>query len=163
MKTTIQLLLILLLTILNLNLLKAQETIPISGGDIFGSGGSVSYTVGQVAFSYLGGVNGTVLQGIQQPFEIYLVTGIEKAKEISLDCIVYPNPVKEQLQLKIHGIIWENLHWVIYNLSGKLLKEDQVSQSLSSIPLNDFAEGAYLFSIFDQKNNRIKTFQIIKN
>ena len=45
----------------------AQETIPASGGDAKGSGGSVSYSVGQLFYRIYPGTNGSVAEGVQQP------------------------------------------------------------------------------------------------
>ena len=42
-----------------------QETIPTSGGDAIGSGGSSGYSVGQLVYTTNIG-NGTVSQGVQQ-------------------------------------------------------------------------------------------------
>lgn len=75
----------------------AQEYNPASGGNASGGGGSVSYTVGQVAYNSNTGVTGSVSQGIQQPYEILVVTGIEDAPGITLQYSVYPNPAKDIL------------------------------------------------------------------
>jgi len=50
--------------------LQAQETIPASGGKASGSGGTASYSFGQVVYTTYTGTNGLVAQGVQQPFEI---------------------------------------------------------------------------------------------
>jgi hypothetical protein len=68
----------------------AQSTIPATGGNAAGNGGSVSYTVGQIVYTTVSGTNGSVAQGVQQPYEISVVTGIEN-KEINLSCSIYSN------------------------------------------------------------------------
>jgi hypothetical protein len=50
--------------------INAQETISPGGGNATGSGGSVSYTIGQVAYGAFSGTTGSVIQGIQQPYDI---------------------------------------------------------------------------------------------
>jgi hypothetical protein len=72
---------------------QAQEVIPASGGNASGSSGSASYSIGQTSYTTNTGTNGTVAQGIQQPFEISVVTGINEVKGIVLQCSAYPNPV----------------------------------------------------------------------
>lgn len=57
---------------LGLAALQAQQTVPATGGVATGSGGTVSYTVGQVADTTQTGSGGTVTQGVQQPFEIWI-------------------------------------------------------------------------------------------
>lgn len=53
----------------------AQQASTASGGNASGSGGSASYSVGQTAYTVSNG-NGSVSQGVQQPFEISIVTDI---------------------------------------------------------------------------------------
>ncbi|RLD56213.1 MAG: T9SS C-terminal target domain-containing protein, partial [Bacteroidetes bacterium] len=74
------------LLFLGLSNLQAQEVIPATGGEASGSGGSASYTVGQVVYTTNTGTNGnSVSQGVQQPYEISVVTGIAEAKDINLE------------------------------------------------------------------------------
>jgi len=44
-----------------------------------------------------------VAQGVQQPCEISIGTGIEEVEGITLQCSVYPNPATDILMLKIEG------------------------------------------------------------
>ena len=76
---------VMLLGLGGLTSLQAQEAIPATGGEASGSGGSASYTVGQVVYTTNVGTNGnSVAEGVQQPYEISVVTGIPEAKDISL-------------------------------------------------------------------------------
>ncbi len=141
----------------------AQVTISTAGGNITGTGGSISYTVGQVANMYLSETNGSVAQGVQQPFEIFLITGIDEAKSISLSFKVYPNPVQDFLKLKIIDLNIEDLNWKLYDSNGKLLNSDRVSGAETLIPMTNYARGVYMFSVLNKNNLQYKTFQIIKN
>ncbi|MBC8173028.1 MAG: hypothetical protein H7X71_03895, partial [Chitinophagales bacterium] len=51
------------------NNLFAQEGSSAAGGDGAGSGGTISYTVGQTNYITLAGAGGTAMEGVQQPFE----------------------------------------------------------------------------------------------
>jgi hypothetical protein len=55
--------------------LAMQNTISSAGGNAKGSGGSASFTVGQIFYTKLSGTNGSVVQGIQQPYEISISKG----------------------------------------------------------------------------------------
>jgi hypothetical protein len=68
-KIMIRLMLLLLLGC-NIQLLNAQTGIAAGGGNATGSGGSVSYSIGQVFYMMNTGTTGSVLQGVQQPWEI---------------------------------------------------------------------------------------------
>ena len=61
---------IILLIILSSFRIMAQQAINASGANATGSGGSVSYSVGQVLYTTNSGSNGSSAQGVQQPYEI---------------------------------------------------------------------------------------------
>ena len=46
----------------------AQENSVSVGGDITGVNGSVSFSVGQIDYTYVSGTNGNINEGVQQPF-----------------------------------------------------------------------------------------------
>ncbi len=81
--------------------LSAQETILSSGTNANGSGGSIAYSLGQVSIDLNVGNSGSVLQGVQQPYEIYTV-GTDELSAIHLKLNAYPNPTSDQLVLTPH-------------------------------------------------------------
>jgi hypothetical protein len=111
----------LLLTCLGLTRLYAQESIPATGDNGTGSGGSVSYTVGQTVYTTNTGTNGSVAKGVQQTFEISVENRIEEAIGIPLQCSVYPNPTINYITLKIENYQVDNLSFKLYDLSGKTI------------------------------------------
>lgn len=60
----------LLLLVLGLTGLQAQESINSAGGNASGSGGTFSYSFGQFAYKSFFEGNSSVTQGIQHPFEV---------------------------------------------------------------------------------------------
>jgi len=141
--------------------LLAQETVPATGGDASGSGGSTSYTIGQVVYTTNTGGNGSVAQGVQQPYEITTTIGIDVG-EIKLDLVAYPNPANNALTLNVGNYSNEKLTYQLYDMQGKLLANKQVINSRTSIDLQDLPVSAYLLNVLDN-NSLIKTFRIIKN
>lgn len=91
---------IVLVLILSISTTMAQSSVNATGGNASGDGGSASYSVGQVVYTANTGTNGSVAQGVQQPYEISVVTGIEEAHDIKLSVSVYPNPATDYLTLK---------------------------------------------------------------
>jgi hypothetical protein len=142
--------------------LQAQEAIPTSGGNASGSGGSISYTVGQVFSTTNTGTAGSVAQGVQQPFEISVVTGIEEAKGISLNCSAYPNPAIDFLILKIEGNMRMQYIASIYDLNSKLLESQKIESSETSIDMSNLVPATYFLKV-TESNKEVKTFKIIKN
>ncbi len=142
--------------------LHAQKAIPASGGTIAGSGGSVSYTVGQVAFTTITGTGGTLTQGVQQPYEIAVISGIDEAGGITVECAVYPNPANGFVYLKIVNYPLDDLTYQLYNFEGQLTGNEIVTSQITAIPLEGLQSGGYILRITDNKKE-IKVFKIIKN
>jgi len=66
------------------------------------------------------------MQGVQQPFEILVVTGIEEAKGISLEISVYPNPTSDFLKLNVESFELENLSYELYDIKCSLLSSNKI-------------------------------------
>jgi len=147
--------------LLGLGGLNAQENVSTTGGDASGSGGSSSYSVGQVVYTANTGTNGSVAQGVQQAYEIYASVGIELT-EINLELVAYPNPTINSLTLTIGNYNNEKLSYQLYDIQGKLLDSEQVISDETSIDMLDLPTSTYLLNILDN-NSLIKTFRIIKN
>ena len=142
--------------------LQAQQSIVSSGVNASGSGGSVSYSVGQLVYTTNIGTNGSVAQGVQQPFEISVIIGIEDAKGISLTCVAYPNPTSGNLILKVADYDTENLMYQLFDLNGKLLESKKTENNETKISMENLSSAIYFLKII-QGNKEIKTFKIIKN
>jgi hypothetical protein len=146
-----------------ISILYAQETVDASGGEAAGGGGTISYSVGQVAALALSGTSGTVLQGVQQPWEVYLITGLNAWNDLTLDCTIYPNPAGDFLKLKVEGWNQEKLSFRFYDMSGKIYRTGYVTASETTISLAALLSGAYLLSITKEADQQIQSFKIIKN
>lgn len=146
----------------SLSFVSAQENINASGGDASGSGGSVSYSVGQVVYQTYAGTNGSVAQGVQQPYEISVVTTIDEAKGISLSITAYPNPTTDYLTLSIDKSEVSNLSYQLYDMQGKLLKNEKISGNQTKVAMSNLLPAVYFVKI-SECNKQIKVFKIIKN
>ena len=139
----------------------AQEAIPVSGGNATGSGGSVSYSIGQVFYTTNTGTNGSVAEGVQQPYEISVVVRIEQAKDVDLICTAYPNPTTYLLTLEVEITNNENLYYQLYDMSGRLLISKKMIGNQTTISLANFAPATYFLKVTDNQKV-VKTFKIIK-
>jgi len=147
---------------LGLTGLYAQTAVPATGGNASGSGGSVSYSVGQVVYTTNTGANGSVTQGVQQPFEISVITGLEEAKGISLSVSAYPNPTTDFLNLKVENYDNTNLSYQLFDISGKLLESKKITGNHTSIVMSNLVPATYFVKV-TESNKEVKTFKIIKN
>jgi hypothetical protein len=142
--------------------LQAQEAIPATGGNASGSGGSVSYSVGQVIYTTNTGTHGSVAQGVQQPYEISVVTGIEEAIGINVSVLAYPNPVTEFLKLKVESYKVVNLSYQLYDMIGRLLENKKITGNETNIAMSNHLPATYFLKI-TEGTKEVKTFKIIKN
>jgi hypothetical protein len=145
--------------LLGLGGLYAQESPTTAGGEATGTGGTASYSVGQVVYTTATGTNGSVAQGVQQPYEISTTVGI-KETAITLELSVYPNPTTDYLTLKVEDNT--ELNYQLYDLQGKVIENKKVTANSTTIKMEALPKAIYFLNA--TKNNRIvKTFKIIKN
>ena len=148
--------------LLSIGALQAQEAIPAAGGDATGlDGSSVSYTIGQITYTTNSSTNGSVAMGVQQPYEISITTGIE-ITNINLQLSVYPNPTTDFLTLSVKDTELSDLNYQLYNLSGKLILQDQLRDQNTQIDMRNLSSATYLVKVSDNTKN-LKTFKIIRN
>ena len=141
--------------------LHAQESVNATGNNTSGTGGSTSYSVGQLVYTTNTATNGSVVQGVQQPYEISVVTGLEEAKGINLSISVYPNPTTYNLTLEVKNFELSNLNFQLYDIQGKLLQNEIITDNRTSIDMSNLVPATYFVKVI-QSDQEVKTFKIIK-
>ena len=137
-----------------------QETVPASGGEASGSGGSSSYTVGQIVYTTPNGANGSMAQGIQQAYEVLVVVGIE-ITSIQLEMTVFPNPTINNLQLKIDSELLDGLTFQLIDLQGKVIEDRGLFANQTTINMETLPAAIYFLHV-KSNSDVVKTFKIIK-
>lgn len=143
-------------------ILKAQQNTVATGGDIVGSGGSVSYTVGQIDFTYLSGAGGSLNQGVQQPYEITLTNVAEGNGSSGLSCDLYPNPTADFVVLSRKDDLSQSMSYRLLDMDGKVLMQENFIKAETNIPMGKLAAGTYYVRVISSKTE-VKSFKIIKN
>lgn len=141
--------------------LQAQTSVNATGGDASGSGGLVSYSVGQVVYTTNTGITGSVAQDVQQPYEISAVTGLEESTVLNLSISVYPNPTTDYITLIISELQISNLSFQLYDISGKLLQSEKINGNQTSIVMSNLVPANYFLKVI-VGNKEMKTFKIVK-
>jgi hypothetical protein len=135
---------------------------PTSGGVATSATGSVSYTVGQVFYSYSAGENGSITEGVQQAFEIEVDTATDNTNDIFLSCSLYPNPVSEHLILNIDSGKRKDIVYRLYSINGKLLETKPLCEKETKIQFGDYPSSTYYLQLFEG-SSFLKSFKIVKN
>lgn len=139
----------------------AQESINATGSNASGSGGSVSYSVGQVVYTTNSGTSGSVAQGVQQTY-VSEATGIEEAKGITLSVSAFPNPTTDYLTLEVKDFELSTLHFQLYDMQGKLLQSQKITSNQTRIVMSNLVPATYFVKV-TQSSKEVKSFKIIKN
>ncbi len=118
-------------------------------------------------------------QGVQQPYEISVVTGLEEAKDISLKVTAYPNPTPDYLTLEIDAstslsiqsisyqkdastlLSIQSMSYQLFDMQGKVLQNQKITGYRTSIDMNNLVPSTYFVTVI-QENKAIKTFKVIK-
>lgn len=140
----------------------AQEALLSVGGDFIGSGGSVAFSAGQVAYVGLNSDAVMVLEGVQQAYQITDVTSIPDKHKIGISCAVYPNPTTDVLTLKLDD--YEELSilsYQLYNMNGTLLEQKKIESNQSGIAMKHLVSGVYFLRVL-KGDQDLRVFKIIK-
>lgn len=144
--------------LLGLGGLHAQESPTASGGEATGLGGTTNYSIGQVVYTANTGTNGSVAQGVQQPYEISVTLGVNETT-INLEMNVYPNPTTNYLTLKVRDT--SKFTYQLFDVQGKVIKNKEIKTISTTIKMGELPNATYFLKV-TSNNQLIKTFKIIK-
>ena len=138
--------------LLGLGGLHAQQATTAAGGEATGTGGTASYSVGQVVYTTNTGTNGSVAQGVQQAYEIYNV-GI-KETELNISLSIFPNPTAANLTLQISDYNNEKVSYQLYDMQGKLLNNGKIVAQQTKIEMTSLPTAAYYVNVVNQETKK---------
>ena len=104
-------------------------------------------------------------QGVQQPYEISVISRLEDISGINLCCSAYPNPTNSFLTLLVeskNNIDISNLTYILYDISGNILDVKKIIGDETILSMENLFPSTYFLKITDN-SKEIKIFKIIKN
>ncbi|MCC7298871.1 MAG: T9SS type A sorting domain-containing protein [Bacteroidia bacterium] len=138
----------------------AQQTMAAAGGDATGSGGSISYTIGQVDYISANSAAGFINQGVQQPYEMFSVN--MENFESNFNIIAFPNPATTTINVNIESLINGGLADIaVVDALGKVVIKQSTDRSSTEINLSNVSPGIYQLVVKTKTEN--KTIQFLKN
>lgn len=130
----------------------AQSTFGITGGDVRGANGSMSYTMGQPAVmtAYSKVTNASakaanLREGVQQTYTIEELK-IDGVQALDFDVNVYPNPTVDKITVSIGNDV-QDMNYELYSIDGKLLQKGRFQGSEQNIEMKDYASGSYVLRL----------------
>lgn len=139
----------------------AQQNTDASGGNAFGAGGSATHSIGQTDYVTATGDGGSITEGVQQPYKIIVISGIEET-DINLILSVYPNPTTDFVILSVENSDTQNMTYSLYDVQGKLIEKQKLNGNQTTISMIDLANDIYFIKVLN-KSTEVKIFKIIKN
>ena len=131
-----------------------------SGGSVSNNSGSISYSIGQVAYQSTSNASGSVSQGVQHAFEISTLSLEENKFNFMLNA--FPNPTTENLNLRVGNYKQEKLAYKLIDLEGKVISEASMLSEETTIDMKQLPVATYFVEVHNE-GKKVQTFKIIKN
>ncbi|WP_158293167.1 T9SS type A sorting domain-containing protein [Tamlana fucoidanivorans] len=133
----------------------SQQAISSSGKStgILDNDGTISYTIGQVAYLTTEGMS----QGVQKSFEYFDLSVTDNEALIK----VYPNPATTQINLDLGSIDTSKLSYELINLNGQMVGQGTLQSVNPTIFVGHLQESVYVLKLKDN-NRQILLKKLIK-
>ena len=152
---------ILIVIVLLFNTKIVAQTATVSSGNTASSSqGSVSYTIGQIAYTSSTSSSGSIEQGVQQSYSISETLGTQESA-ISLKIVAFPNPTTNTLQLKLENNNTD-LSYKLINLLGETISTEKITSNNITINMKLQPSATYFLKIY-MSSVFMATLKIIKN
>lgn len=138
----------------------SQTSVNSSGGFVSNNSGSLSYSIGQVAYQSVSNNSGTVSQGVQQAYVVSTLNLKENKFNFSLSA--YPNPTADVLNLHVENYNQEKLIYSLKDVEGKQVLKGNIQTQDTKLDLLHLPVSTYFVELFNE-GKKVQTFKIIKN
>lgn len=153
---------LLILSFLSLRGLKAQDAVLSSGGsgDVIGQG-SVCYSLGQIFCTSVKTVDGEIIVGVQQPYEISVPTGFTNPLYSNHTVRVYPTSVTDDLLIEVGGAHNQEWSFQLFDLTGVPVLDGKLYSDATYVYLGHLLPSVYLLRV-KNGDTLVKVYKIIK-
>jgi hypothetical protein len=134
-----------------------QQAVVTSGGDASGSAGSISYSIGQVAYSTSAGAQ--INEGVQQPFELF-ITSVD-ASFAAFEINLFPNPTSHEFIIEMKNYV-DGIAADVYDADGKLIESRRLLSERTSINVRSWSAATYLIRLTDTSGKSV-SYRLIKH
>lgn len=141
----------------------SQSSVVAGGGEANQDGvGGLSASVGQVAYSFVGGLRASLSEGVQQPVEGQPLGVVGTDAVLSrLSVRLFPNPTKDACTVTLVGEK-EYLPYSLVDGAGKEMERGMLTDQ-TRLSLEKYSSGTYLLKVFFGKGEAdFITLKIIK-
>jgi hypothetical protein len=137
-----------------------QDVISTNGGSCKSAAFQLDYTIGEPVIETLSSSSNTLTQGFQQ--SNLIVTAIDQIAIGAIDLKLYPNPVVDELMLETCNLSQEKLLLKLFDISGKLILQKNLKQTVEKIDMQAYRKGNYLLIVYTGNEIPLQSFKVIK-
>jgi hypothetical protein len=137
----------------------AQSAVVPLGGDATGPGGSVSFTLGQLADEHPASAAGNVQEGVQQPY-VDGSTLITERRGI-IDVNVSPTVTADQVTVQLPNMMGHRWSVTVFDVHGCVVVQRSLKDTRTDLSLAHLASGVYQMLI-QEDVRAVRTFTIIR-
>ena len=150
---------VILVLVLTLNCLNAQEIFTSSGGNFKDNNSELNWTIGESITETIinGNNNSIVTSGINQP--IINIQSIVQNIEYMPDISIFPNPTMQFVNIKLYKRI--PLTIKVLSITGDMLYSENVDETSFQVNISNNVNGIYILEIID-KFGKINSYKIVK-
>ncbi|MBK6949589.1 MAG: T9SS type A sorting domain-containing protein [Haliscomenobacter sp.] len=139
----------------------SQTNIIGGGGNGSGTGGTMSFSVGQLLVGAVYGPTGSVDYGAESPFEIFVITPVVE-RQLSAQIRAFPNPFSGELNLEVRSLENKPMEYYLVDSAGRVVHRGKLQAVNTPFDFNGLAPGIYFLRI-QTREQLLKTIKIIKN
>ncbi len=143
---------------LSMTTTQAQQIISGAGANFQTTGGSVSWSLGEIAIETFTNESFIITQGFQQSH--LTITNVSEIENFESEVIVYPNPAHNYLNLVLENT--EGVQYFLYSVNGQLVENKVVSNDHTQINFKSLNPGIYLLKIL-RDDKEVNSFKVLKN
>lgn len=138
--------------------ISSQEVIAVQGRSYTNTLSSIDFTIGEPVISTFSIPSTNLTQGLHQTN--LTVLGLDDFNtEYAIK--VFPNPTNDIIKLDL--IDYQNLKFGLYDILGREIKKNSITDRLTQINMEHLNQGIYILTILSENNEKLKTYKIIKN
>lgn len=140
--------------------LLAQRDAVSTGGVATGTGGSVSFSIGQVANDAPASGTGSVTQGVQQPYDD-LSTVIPDHGLDASDVTAFPTVTNDLVVVSVPGSTTSPLRMDVIDALGRIVVHRAIVAARTELSLGALAPGTYRLRVSDGAGP-LRTFTLVR-
>lgn len=126
---------------------------------------TLEWTLGESFIETAVTTNRIYTQGFHQPFLTATRLDTESLESNPSDIVLFPNPVESLLYVYLKSSQSTTLHISIYDVSGKLIKQQTILETdhKSTLDVSELSSGVYLMKFSNAEGTLIETHRIVKH